>query len=107
MADDHGSFDARSIEQADEISHQVQLGVRVDVVGHVGLAVAPLIGGDHVVPGRAERPELMAPRVPALGEAVAQHHGGAVDGPGFDDVHADAVGLDEAFADEVEAVADG
>ena len=51
--------------------------------------------------------ELMAPRVPALGEAVAQHHGRAVGGSRFGDVHADAVGFDETIADEGETVGDG
>ena len=78
VAHDHGLFDACCVEHAHEVTDQMQLGVGADVVGHVGLAVPALIGCEHVVAGVAERSQLMAPRVPALGEAVAQHHGRAV-----------------------------
>ena len=56
------------------------ISVRVDplaVVGDVGLvgpAVAGQVGRDHVEAGRAERTELVPPRVRDLGEAVQQQH---------------------------------
>ena len=58
----------------------------------VGLAVAALIGCDRAEAGVGERLQLVAPRVPELGKAVAEEHREAA--AGFDDVHADAVGVD-------------
>ena len=60
----------------------------------IGGAVAALVGREHVVAGVAERLQLVAPRVPALGEAVAQHDRGTVGGTGLGDVHAQAVAVD-------------
>ena len=80
----------------------MQLRVLVDVGGHVGGAVAALVGREHTVASLAERVELVSPRVPALREAVAEHDRRAVFGPALGDVHADAVGVDVAVTDRVE-----
>ena len=69
--------------------------------GHVGLPVAALVGRDRVVARLAEGDELMAPRVPALGEPVAQDDRTAVVGPRLGDVHGDAVGGDAPVPDAV------
>ena len=50
----------------------------VDRARAVGGAVATLVGREHVVPGVTQRLQLVAPRVPALGEAVAEHDRGPV-----------------------------
>ena len=103
MAHHDGLGDAELVEHPDEIPDEVQLRVLVDALGRIGLPVAALVGRDHVVTGVAERAELMAPGVPALGEPVAQHHGRAVSGAGLGEVHADAVGVHEPLADEGKA----
>ena len=77
----------------------VELGVPVDGLGLVGLAVAAHVGRDGMVAGRGERGELMPPRVPRLGEAVAEQHERALALLG--DVHADAVGVDGAVSDSL------
>ena len=43
-----------------------------DLVGAIGLPVAPLVRGDHMVARCGEGWQLMAPGVPQLGEAVTQ-----------------------------------
>ena len=78
--------------------------VLVDARRHVGGAVAPLVGSEHVEPGVAERAQLVSPRVPALGEPVAQHDRRPVLGPRLGDVHADAVGVDVPMADRAAVV---
>ena len=54
-------------------------------------AVAALVGREHVVAGVGERRDLVAPRVGALGEAVAQHDRRRRRVAGLDDVELDAV----------------
>ncbi len=87
------------VEETDDVSDEVELRVRLDRFGGVGLAVPSLVGRDDVVAGIGQRAELVAPRVPALGESVAQHDERAVGRARLGDVHADAVGVDEAVGD--------
>ena len=47
--------------------------------------------------GFGERRQLVAPRIPALREAVEQDHEGTL--PSFRDVHMDTVGLYRSVAD--------
>ena len=84
-----------SAQHADEVADQMDLGVVAHLGRHVGLAVPALVGRQHVEAGIGQRDELVTPRVPALGEPVAQHHRGPVGRPRLGDVHADAVGVDE------------
>ena len=97
MTGDHGLLLAERGDQADDVADQVQLRVLVDGLGRSRLPVAALVGGDRVVAGLGQRRELVAPRVPGLGEAVAEHDEGTLAGLG--DVHLDAVGLDGAVLD--------
>ena len=99
MARDHRSGSVERVEQADDVADEVQLRVLVDRLGRIGLAVAALVGRDDVEARIAECVELVPPRVPALGEAVAQHDERAVSGPRLRDVHSDPVGVDEAVRD--------
>ena len=101
VAHDDRGVDAARVEQADDVAHEMELRVLIDGRGHVGGAVAPLVGSEHVVPGLAQHLQLVAPRVPAFGEAVAEHDGRPVVGPGFGDVHANAVGVDVPVTDHV------
>ena len=84
---DDRALAAQRVEHADE--------ARVDpvaVVGDVGLvaaAVAGQVGRDHVEPGRAERRDLVAPRVRELGKAVQQQHDRAVGGTRLEAEQAD------------------
>ena len=54
VAHDDRGVDPARVEQADDVADQVELGVLVDARGHVGGAVAPLVGCEHVVPGVAQ-----------------------------------------------------
>ena len=98
VPDDRCAFDAEGVEHPDDVADEVELGVLVDPARHVGLAVAALVGRDRVVPGVAEGAELVPPRVPAFREAMTQHDGAPVGGPGLGHVHPDPVGVDEAMA---------
>src|SRR5271165_3512778 len=69
-------------------------GVLVDRVGTLSLAIAAHVGSHHPEPGLGECRELMAPRIPAFGKAVAQRDEGTL--TRFGEVHSDAVGLDGA-----------
>jgi hypothetical protein len=71
--------------------------VLIDRLRRVGLPIAALIGGDGPEPGVRQCPQLMAPGVPDLREAVTEEHREAA--AGFDDVHADAVGVDVVVDD--------
>ena len=73
------------------------IGVGVDRRGRVGAAVAAHVGRDGVVAGRGERRELVPPRVPALGKAVAEQHERPLAGLG--DVHRQVADLELAMAD--------
>ena len=101
VADDDRGVDAARVEQADDVADEMELRVLVDARGHVGGAVAALVGREHVVAGVTQCLQLVTPRVPALGESVAEHDGGPVVGPGVGDVHADAVGVDVPVADHL------
>ena len=66
------------------------------------MAVAALIGREHVEPGVGERLHLVSPRVGALGEPVAQHDERVARPSRFRDVELDAVGnRDSALTDLV------
>ena len=52
----------------------------------VGEVIAAHVGRHHVVAGLGQRPDLVAPGVPELGEAVQQNHERA--GAGLDVVQA-------------------
>ena len=101
VADDRGALDAERVEQPDQVADQVELGVLPDLGGHVGLPVAALVGRDRVEAGLPQGDELVAPRVPALGKAVAQDDRTAVVGSRLGDVHGDAVGRDAPVPDVV------
>src|SRR5205807_10672592 len=80
-------------EQPEHVVGQVDDVVGVDGGRLVGAAVPTLVGGDGVVPGPGQRRQLVPPRVPELGEAVAEHDERAL--PLLGDVHVDAVGADD------------
>ena len=101
VADDDGGVDRRARRAARRGRRRGAAACTPRPGRHVGGAVAALVGREHVVPGVAQRAQLVAPRVPALGEAVAEHDRAAVVGPGLGDVHADAVGVDVPMADHV------
>jgi hypothetical protein len=64
------------------------------VLRRVGPAEGAQVGGDRTEPGRGQRRQLVPPRVPGLGEALAQDHQRPRALLG--DVNADAVRLDDA-----------
>ena len=73
VAGDDRPVGPESVEQADHITENVKQCVLVDRVGTVGLAIAAHVGRHGPEPSLGERGELMAPGVPELGKAVAQH----------------------------------
>ena len=60
----------KGVDERDEVADDVEDGIRPDVVGGFGVAVAAEIGGDGAVDTGGEGEDLVAPRVPQLGEAV-------------------------------------
>jgi hypothetical protein len=68
-------------------------GVSFDRLWTIGFAIAALVGRDRAKASVSERADLMAPRVPELGKAVAQHDWETT--AGLDHMHPDAVGIDE------------
>ncbi len=72
-------LDAEVVEQAEQVAGEVVDVVVLDRLGSIGLAIAPLVGGEHaLVAGVGERRDLVAPGVGELGEAVGEHDDGAV-----------------------------
>jgi hypothetical protein len=92
---DHRLFDAARVEQTDHVAEQMQQRVAVDLRRGIGLSIATHIWRNRVKTGRRQRRELVPPRIPALGEAVAQQD--CRTAPLLCNVHADAVGLDDAM----------
>jgi hypothetical protein len=93
----HGLLLAERVHQRDDVAGQVQDRVVADRLGRGALAVAALVRGHRVESGRRQRDELVPPGVPALGEAVQQHHQRPAAGLG--DVHPEAAGVDEPVSD--------
>src|SRR5579871_4113872 len=93
MADDDRRGFAQSFDEADDVAREMQAGIGGDVVGLGRASVAPLVRRDHAITGFSDCCDLMAPGIPGLRKAMAEHDQRAL--PRFDIVHADAVGLDE------------
>ena len=93
VADDHALADLERVEHPDDIGDQVPHRECFDRLGTVGLSVAALVGSDRAKARGRERANLMAPRVPHLGKAVAHHDREAA--PRLVQMHPDAVGVDE------------
>ena len=82
------------VEQSAQVRRQLVRPVGGHLGGGRAAAVAAQVGGEGAVPGVAQRAELVAPRVPELGEAVAEDHRRAIVRAGGRDVELHAVGLD-------------
>src|SRR3546814_19483470 len=83
------------VGQAEEVVGEVVDVVVGDRLGPVGLAVAALIGADHLVPGVGQGGHLVAPRVRELRAAVGEDDGEPVSG--LADVRLDPVGDDASL----------
>src|SRR5713226_7578109 len=94
---DHRSFGAERIKESHHIADEMKQGVLVDRFRSVGSTVTPHIGSDGVESGCRQRPELVAPRIPALWKAVAQDDQRPF--PLLSTVEVDAVRLDHALRD--------
>jgi hypothetical protein len=55
---------AQGLDQSDNVTDQVEDGVRVDVVGMVAASVSTLVRGDHSEARIGQRAELVVPGVP-------------------------------------------
>ncbi len=99
MAGDDRGGGVEDIEEADDVADEMELRVLIDRLGGIGLPVAALVGRNDVVARVGQRADLVAPRVPALRKAVAQHDERPVCRTGFGDVHVDPVGVDETVRD--------
>ena len=82
---------AEVVEQAAQIGREVVRAVPIDLGGAAAPPVAPQVGRDGAVPGPSERVQLMPPRVPELGEAVAEDDRRPIGGPGGDHMELDPV----------------
>src|ERR1700720_61654 len=69
--------------------------VLVDFLRTIGFAVAAHVRRDRVEAGFGESLQLMTPGIPGFGKTVAQEHQRSR--AALRDVHADAVGLDDAM----------
>ncbi|MFO0634089.1 MAG: hypothetical protein U0168_14685 [Nannocystaceae bacterium] len=74
MTDDVGRVQTQGRDELGDVVGEALHGVTGDRAGLVGEVVAAQIGRVHVEPGRGQARELVAPRVPELGEAVQQQH---------------------------------
>ena len=99
MPDEDRSLLADGIEETEEVVGQMHDVVVLDGRWAVGCAVAALVGGDDAKSLVGQGSELVTPRVPELGEAVAEHHQWPL--AQFGDVHGDAIGGDRAMSDLV------
>ena len=70
----HRGPGAAFADQAGDVGGQLPGVVGVHAVRLGGQVVAAHVGGHHPEPRRRERPDLLPPPVPELGEAVQQHH---------------------------------
>ena len=69
---------AEGVEQPGHVATERGQIVCLDLVGDRAVAVAAHVGRDRAVARLGERGELVAPRVPELREAVAEHDGRAL-----------------------------
>jgi len=93
MADDCALGDFERIKHPDDIGYQLAHHVCLLRLRAIGFAIPALVGRDRAKARVRQRAQLMAPRVPQFGKAVAEHH--RVSGAGLDQMHPDAVGVDE------------
>jgi hypothetical protein len=99
VAHDDGRLRPDRVEDADDVAHEVELRVVLDRGRRRRGAVAPLVGGDDVPAGVRERPELVAPRPPALREPVQQQDDRPAVRPRLREVERQAAELDRPVAD--------
>ena len=92
---------AHRVEHAQRVADVVQERVVLDRVRCTRAGVAALVGRHGVEARCGQGGELVTPRVPALGEAVQQEHGRAVDGACLGDVQVKAVDGQAAVGDGV------
>jgi len=98
VPDDHGLPLAQRLDQPDGVADQVQDRVGLDRLRPARAAIAALVRSDRVEARLGKRGQLVAPGVPALGEAVQQQHRRARARLG--DVHAQpAAGVDQTVVD--------
>jgi hypothetical protein len=95
VSDHDRLLDAERVEQAGEIADQMVNRVCVHRLRSVGVAIAALVRRNGVKSGLRQRPQLMPPRVPELGEAVTEQYREALSR--LRDVHGDAVGRNGAM----------
>ena len=94
VADNDRLLLAEGMHQGDDVAGQMQDRIGGDVLRCIARAIAALIGCDDPESGIGERRNLVAPRVPGLGESVAQHDQRPVAGLG--NVQFDVVDFDRA-----------
>jgi hypothetical protein len=97
VADDHRLLLAQHLHQPHDVPGELEDVVSLDRLRAVGAAIAALVGGDGVEPGRGQGRQLMPPGVPELGETVAEDDERALALLG--EVHGDAVGSDGSMLD--------
>ena len=74
MADDDGRLEPERADEADVVGDEAHHAVVLDGERLRRAAVAAHVDGHRPVAGLGERRELVAPRVPRLGEAVHEQH---------------------------------
>src|SRR5262249_31245654 len=96
MPDHDDSRFAQRIDEANNVSDQIEDVVRLNRFRSVGLSVAALVGGNRSEPCLRERGNLMAPGIPGFGPSVAHHDQRAA--ALLNIVHPDAVGVVETMS---------
>jgi len=92
---DHCFFDAESVQQANDVTYQMQQRVLLDCLGPVGLPIATHIWRDHMKASSRKRLQLMPPGIPRFGEPMTQDDEWTSTALG--EVHADAVCFNETM----------
>ena len=88
---------AERVHDPDHVAGQMEERIGLDRLGPVGLPIAAHVGRDGMIAGLGQRLELMAPRIPGFGPAVAEEDERPLACLG--DVDAKAVRLDEPMGD--------
>jgi hypothetical protein len=92
MAGDHRPLGAQSIDETHDVADIMENRILLQFLRTIASSIAAQVGGYCTESSLRQRPQLMPPRIPALGKAVAEDDERAFTQLGH--VQADAVCLD-------------
>jgi hypothetical protein len=102
VPDDHCLLNFQCVEEPSQITDEMVDRVLIDCTRRISTPVAALIRSDCAKACRGESLQLMAPRIPELGPAVAEENRNARSR--LCDVHGNAVGVDLPMGDDVHGI---